>query len=341
MHVDIKTADIMPIRKTFKHVAKRIGADKFASRYQEATFDLQPDANFHYRPYWDSEHELYDERRTSIVMNDWYAFKDPRQFYYGTWTIARGKQQDAIENSFSFVETHDLLAQLSDESKALITSVIIPLRHVEYAANLNDYFITAYGYGAAITQMTAFSGMDRLANAQYISRIGLMLADNETTVVDDAKDQWLNAPQWQPMRQLVEDLWVVEDWFELFIVQHLVLDGFLYPFAYQQFENLFSAGNATSANNGFSLSLLTEFISKWFTESKRWVDATVKVAAKESPENQQLIEQWINQWQPRVIEAITPIVEQAFGSDTEQVMATINDEFSTRLIKKCALSASS
>ena len=233
------------------------------------------------------------------------------------------------------------MASLSDESKALITSVIIPLRHVEYGANLNDYFVTAYGYGAAITQMTAFSGMDRLANAQYISRIGLMLADNETTVLDDAKDQWLNAPQWQPMRQLVEDLWVVEDWFELLVVQHLVLDGFLYPFAYQHFEKLFNTSGSLSASNGVSLSLLTEFIGKWFTESKRWVDAIVKTAAKESPENQQLIEQWISQWQPRIIAAITPIAQQAFGDDTAQVIAAIEDEFATRLVKKCALSVSS
>ena len=83
MSVEIKTAAVEPVRQTFSHVARRLGSDKPASRYQEATFDLQSDCNFHYRPLWDPERELYDKRRTAIVMKDWYAFKDPRQFYYG------------------------------------------------------------------------------------------------------------------------------------------------------------------------------------------------------------------------------------------------------------------
>ncbi len=109
MSVEIKTAAIEPVRQTFSHVARRLGADKPASRYQEATFDLQSDCNFHYRPLWDPEHELYDKRRTAIRMNDWYAFKDPRQFYYATYVLNRAKLQDTAENNFDFVERHGAL----------------------------------------------------------------------------------------------------------------------------------------------------------------------------------------------------------------------------------------
>ena len=97
MQIDIKTTAVEQVRQTFSHVARRLGADKPASRYQEATFDLQPEVNFHYRPLWQPEFELYDKGRTAIVMNDWYAFKDPRQYYYGAYTTARAKQQDAME----------------------------------------------------------------------------------------------------------------------------------------------------------------------------------------------------------------------------------------------------
>lgn len=50
MSIDIKSVSIKPKRETFGHVARRIGEGKSASRYEEATFDLQPVANFHYRP---------------------------------------------------------------------------------------------------------------------------------------------------------------------------------------------------------------------------------------------------------------------------------------------------
>ncbi|KAF7961669.1 hypothetical protein AWV80_30510 [Cupriavidus sp. UYMU48A] len=44
-------------------------------------YDLQPETSFHYRPLWQPQYELYDARRTQVVMQDWYALKDPRQFY--------------------------------------------------------------------------------------------------------------------------------------------------------------------------------------------------------------------------------------------------------------------
>ena len=103
MNIDLQAREITPLRQTYAHVAKYIGGDKTASRYQEATFGAQPMVNFHYRPTWDPGHELFDASRSKIVLADWYVLKDPRQFYYATWTMARAKQQDAMEANFQFV----------------------------------------------------------------------------------------------------------------------------------------------------------------------------------------------------------------------------------------------
>jgi len=331
MQIDIKTAEVTPLRQTFRHVKDHIGEGKQASRYQEATLRLQPEANFHYRPYWDPERELYDTRRTAIEMENWYAFKDPRQFYYGTWTITRSKQQDATERNFNFVEKRNLLDLMSDEWRQKVSEILIPLRHVEYAANLNNYYVTSYGYGAAITQMTAFSGMDRLGIAQYISRIGLILDGNSGEVLTGAKEAWLNNPLWQPLREMVEELLVVEDWFELFVAQNFVLDGLLYPLVYERLDKV------VSENGGSSLAMLTEFMVEWFAESKRWVDATVKTAAQESAANKAQMEQWSAKWIARVSGALSPIAEHSFGADAEQVMGELQEELKARAKKKCAL----
>lgn len=331
MQIDIKTADVTPLRQTFKHVKERIGEGKQASRYQEATIALQPESNFHYRPYWDSERELYDKRRTAIEMEDWYAFRDPRQFYYGTWTIARSKQQDATERNFNFVEKRNLLDLVSDEWRQKISEILIPLRHVEYGANLNNYYVTSYGYGAAITQMTAFAGMDRLGIAQYISRIGLILDGNSGEVLTSAKEAWMSNPMWQPLRKMVEELLVVDDWFELFVAQNFVLDGILYPLVYERLDA------AISQNGGSSLAMLTEFMVEWFAESKRWVDATLKTAAQESDTNKALLEQWTSKWVANVNEALSPIAEHSFGADGEKILGELQAELKARAKKKCAL----
>ncbi|MEC7816429.1 MAG: phenol hydroxylase, partial [Pseudomonadota bacterium] len=56
MSIEIKTTSMEPIRHTYSHIARRFG-DKPATRYQEASYDLEAKTNFHYRPQWDSRYE--------------------------------------------------------------------------------------------------------------------------------------------------------------------------------------------------------------------------------------------------------------------------------------------
>ena len=66
MAIDLRTVSIKPLRQTFGHLARRMGGDKPASRYLEGTMDIQAMDNFHYRPTWDPEHEIFDNTRTAI-----------------------------------------------------------------------------------------------------------------------------------------------------------------------------------------------------------------------------------------------------------------------------------
>ena len=117
MSIDLKTASVTPIRRTFDHLADKLGPDKNPTRYQEANWGLQPQLNFHYKPTWDPTRDLYDPARTAIVMADFDDLIDPRQYYYGTWTIQRGKQQDSQEKNFDFVESRGLLSGLDEAWK--------------------------------------------------------------------------------------------------------------------------------------------------------------------------------------------------------------------------------
>ncbi|BCZ77839.1 phenol hydroxylase P1 protein [Paraburkholderia terrae] len=328
MQIDIKTSAVEQVRQTFSHVARRLGADKPASRYQEATFDLQPEVNFHYRPLWQPEFELYDKGRTAIVMSDWYAFKDPRQYYYGAYTIARAKQQDTMEKNFEFVAKRRLLADLSDDAKAHIAALMVPLRHVEWAANTNNCFVTGYGWGTAITQATMFHCMDRLGIAQYLSRIGLALDGNQGTSLVDGKERWMSDPMWQGLRRVVEDTMVVKDWFETFVAQNLVLDGLLYPLVYRHIDERI----ARLYGPGFGM--LNEFASSWFDETSRWVDATIKTAATESPENKALLAQWVAKWRTAVLDALKPLAIAGLGDDAHHALEHIAQTFDARVAKQ-------
>lgn len=329
MDIDLRTVSIKPLRHTFDHIAKRLGGDKPASRYLEGTMDIQAVTNFHYRPLWDANHDIFDESRTAISMKDWYVFKDPRQFYYGAYTMARAKMQEAAEENFSFVEDRGIAQRLPEPVRELALKVLVPLRHVAWAGNMNNMFICAYGYGTAITQPCNYNAMDHLGIAQYLTRLGLALGDPES--LKTAKAEWLSSSVWHSLRNYVEDTFVMKDWFELFVAQNFVLDGLLYPLVYQQIDRVFDE------QAGPGISLMTRFQDAWFDETKRWVDSCMKLAAAESPENKALLTAWVGQWRERAVSVLRPLAELALGDNAASILDQLQAGLNERAAK-CGLS---
>ncbi len=326
MHIDLRTVSIKPLRQTYDHVARRIGGDKPASRYQEGTFDLQATHNFHYRPTWDPQHEIFDPSRSAIRMADWYAFKDPRQFYYGAYALARAKQQDTAEGNFDFVEDRGLADDLPAALRDAVLKLLVPLRHVAWGSNMNNAAICAYGYGTAFTQPCVYQAMDQLGIAQYLTRIGLLLGD--VAVLDEAKAAWMDDDAWQGLRRYVEDSFVLKDPFELYVAQNVVLDGLLYPLVYETVID-----GVLAARGGTAVAMLTRFMTDWFGETRKWVDATLKTAAAESVGNQALLQKWIAHWRDRAAGALLPVARIALDEDAEAVLADTLQQFDVRLAK--------
>lgn len=329
MTIDLKAREIQPLRQTYAHVAQYIGDGKHASRYEEATMGAQPAANFHYRPTWNPDHELFDPGRSAVQMADWYVLRDPRQFYYASWTMTRARQQDAMESNYQFVEQRGLVGKMSDAVRAKACDVLMPLRHAAWGGNMNNCSIAAYGYGTAFTAPAMFHAMDHLGAAQYLTRLGLAL--DEPGVLEAGRNAWLQEPRWQVLRRYVEDTLVLQDPFELFVAQNLALDGQLYPLIYGAFvdEHLASQG-------GTAVAMLTAFMPEWHEESVRWVDAVVKTAAAESAANRSLIASWARSWAERAQAALAPVAELALDSAGEAALASARAALDAR-IKKAEL----
>lgn len=327
MTVEIKTKTVTQSRNTFSHVARRIGGDKPASRYQEATFDLQPEVNFHYRPLWEPDKAIYDKSRTAIVMADWYALKDPRQYYYGAYTMTRARQQETMEKNIDFSQRRGLLSGLQEAEREQILLGLVPLRHFEWGANSNNCYMTAYGWGTAVTQATMFHTMDRLALAQYLSRIGLLIDGNTGESLQQAKTLWMEHSAWQGMRRLVEKMMATKDWFELFVAQNMVVDGLLYPLMFRTFVS------RIDSSHGPSLGLITEFMTTWHDETARWVDATVKIVAAEPGSNASQLAVWSSTWRDRTKDALLPLLTVLLGSEAAGALEQADKALEERMSK--------
>jgi phenol/toluene 2-monooxygenase (NADH) P1/A1 len=325
MQIDLRTVTLEPLRHAYDHLEARFGA-KPASRYQEGSYDLQAVENLHYRPTWDPDQALYDATLSRVRMRDWYTIKDPRQFYYSSYTLARARQQDTAESNFGFVETRGLADLLPQDLRELALALLVPLRHAAWGANQNNTLICAYGYGTTFTQPCMFQAMDQLGIAQYLSRLGLLLGGTES--LDAGKRAWMESPTWQPLRRYVEDVMALRDPIEVFTAQNVVLDGLLMPLVYERLVD-----DVLSSRGASCVAMLTQFMSEWGGETRKWIDAVVKTLATESAENRAAFGDWIDRWQPRAVEAVAPLVALVLGADAGEAVEAQVSELSKRLAK--------
>lgn len=325
MPIDLRTITIEPLRQNYDHLEKRFGS-KPASRYQEGSYDIQPVENLHYRPTWDPEQTLYDPTLSRIRMRDWYELKDPRQLYYGSYTQLRARQQETAESNFAFVESNKLLETIPQTVHQQALDLLVPLRHVAWAADLNNMMVCGYGYGTTFTQPCIFYAMDQLGIAQYLSRLGLLLDGPQALAA--AKDAWMKDAAWQPMRRYVEDVMALRDPVEVFIAQDVALDGLLYPLTYERLVD-----DVLSTHGGAPVAMLMQFMGRWGTETRRWTESTMKIMAAESDDNRTVLEEWITAWGKRATEALQPLAAIVVGNDADSLVQEQGDALITRVAK--------
>ncbi len=325
MELNIASVEIEPKRHTFGNVARRLGEDRPASRYEEAMYDAQPTENFHYRPQWEPEFEIYDKARTKIKMNDWYDLLDPRKFHYMTYVSTRASQNAANIQSFDFIEKRSLVNFIKRENLEKAFDFLTPLRHYEYGANMNNLAIVDRVYGTAMMSATMFHAEDRLGMAQHITKMILLLGDNDVTKLDSGKEAWLNDSKWQGLRKAVEDSLVEKDPIRLFIKQNVVFDAFVIPLMINEFSK------EMATHEEMVVPMLSEFITSWYEETIKWLDSVVKVMVNESAENKELLTQWIKEDIEIMETAMEPL--SAFSANPSELLSSTKLELISRLSK--------
>lgn len=289
-------------RQTYQNVIDRLG-DKPVSRYLEATLDVQPRENFHYRPTWIQDRELYDERFSALRLTDSYTFTDPRQYYYTAYVTARAGLHDDFGKTLNYLEDRDLLAKLPLAWRDMVSSVVVPLRHYESGAQLVSVTGARFAYGTALEQCCSFAAFDRIGNAQMLSRVGMALGGGTSDQLAQAKREWMGADHLQPLRRLVEEIMVVGDWAEGILAIDFV-DSLMYPLLFQGLDEAALLGGASA------FSLVAQHFNTWFADQRKWIDALVGTWATDPGEgaaNRQTLSRIFDTWADRAHAAVAAL----------------------------------
>lgn len=322
MQYELRQNIITPCRNAYQALIDRQG-DVPASRYQEGTVGIQSTENFHYRPLWDPEHEIYDPSFSVLRLTDPEGFVDPRQYFYAPYVAARATLHGDFAKTLDYVDKRGLLSQLPRSWRLLMSDVMVPLRHYESGAQLITVAGARFAWGTPIAQCLSYAAFDRIGLAQMISRIGISVADGTDEALSNAKSQWCDAEQLQPLRRNVEQLMAQRDWAVGVIGLDLV-DQILYPLLYRHLDDvaLFSGGAPYS--------LLTQHLTEWYTDHRRWLDA-LYVAWADDPShgtsNRAHLAHIVGTWLPHAATATAAIAAQIDAAlDTTGVSAAQRSE---------------
>lgn len=265
MEYELRQQVVEPQRKTFQNLVDRYG-DKPASRYLKASIDIQPTENFHYRPLWGADEELYDTAYSAFRLTDPYSYLDPRQYYYAPYVTNRAALHDAFGKTLDYLSQRELLGRLPLPWQNLLAGVVLPLRHYESGAQLISVNGARFAYGSTIAQCLTYAAFDRIGNAQMITRAGIALGGGSADLLGAAKNDWMERDSLQGLRRLVEELLIEADWATQVIAVDLA-DRMLYPLLYRHLDEAALLGGAGS------YSLIAQHFANWFEDHRRWLDA--------------------------------------------------------------------
>lgn len=314
MQYELRYQVIEPKRHSYQNVIDRFG-DQPVSRYLEATLDVQPRENFHYRPTWAQDRELYDERYSALRLADPYAYTDPRQFFYTPYVTNRAALHEEFGKTLAYLEERELLPRMPEAWRAILASVVVPLRHYESGAQLISVTGARFAYGTSLEQCCTFAAFDRIGNAQMLSRVGIALGAGTADILTTAKQEWLDSDHLQPLRRLVEEIMIVDDWAEGLLAIDIV-DSLIYPLLYTGLDERALIGGAGA------YSLFAQHLSKWFTDQRKWLDALI-AAWRDDPDNgesnQSHMARIDSTWRPRAqqaADALSSVVDDRLNGAT-------------------------
>lgn len=299
MGFELRTNTIEPKRNTFDHLVERFG-DRPATRYQEGTYNLQSMENFHYRPFWDPAHEIYDENYSALKLTDPYSYSDPRQYYYNTWVSSRASHYEAFGKTLKYIEDRRMFERLPENWHLMLVHAITPLRHYEAGAQLISINACRFAWGTTISQAAGYAAMDRIGNAQLLSMIGLAMGGGAPDKLAEAKTHWLDDPSLQGLRRLLEEALIEPDWVSGLLALEIT-DAQLIPLVFRHLDE-----RALFRNAG-AYSLLAQHFSSWYTDQQKWLIPLLKAWVKD-PEhgeaNAKSLGAIVDRWYPQSQDAV-------------------------------------
>lgn len=279
---------------------------KFHYHYRRdpVPFELDPEAPLNR---WYLEHR----ESSPFTVDDWEGYRDPFKLTYKTYVELQHGRETYLDGLVDQFEDAGTAAELDPAWVATLGRLLIPARFPGHVLQMLGLYVGQMAPSSFVTNPSNFQAADELRRVQRIAYHTKVLANahgDELATTAHARTAWESDGAWQPVREAFERLLVAYDWGEAFVALNFAVKP--------AFDALFGEALAELARvngDGF-LALLLQELNGDAERSRAWSEELVRYAIERRPGNREVVESWLDTWEPRAVTAATglaPLFETA------------------------------
>lgn len=258
----------------------------YSTNNPDAPWELSPDSpmNLWYKQY---------RNASPLKHDDWDAFTDPDQLVYRTYNMMQDGQEAYVQGLFDQFNEREHDRMIQDGWQHTLARCFAPLRYLFHCLQMSSAYVQQMAPASTISNCCILQTADSLRwlthTAYRTHELGLTYGD--AGFGERERELWENEPGWQGLRELMEKQLIAFDWAEAFLSLNLVIKPMLVESVFKPLQQ------QAWENNDTLLPLLIDSQLKDAERHNRWAKALVKHAL-ENPDNQAVIDGWIEKWQP-------------------------------------------
>lgn len=259
---------------------------------------------------------------STVIKADWDAFRDPSGMYYRNYIVGQDNAERSLDAVFEVARDADFVSGIGEAWRTDLVTLVGALSHAEWGTAMAHQHVQRFALSPTVACCAQLQVMDKLRSAERsLEWFDLIHPDGEDLI----SEAWMNSQALQPLRKLLEEILIVQDWAEVIVAVNIALLGIMQPFQ----REVFVRGGR--ANADFVTAALGAAFGKDGSRHAAWGDAFIKLTQTEES-NATAVSDWLERYVPDAVAAFEALAAALpVGGIAAEALEVAKSELRARL----------
>lgn len=282
-------------------------AKRRATQYEEVTLHVQWDPkNYASQGWFNRDHRgrpAWDEETTVLKAKDWWAYRDPSEEWFRPFVTRQAATGDSIERAIEGAGRADMFSGFTPQWREFLASHYAVYRYPEYGLFMSLCYAQREALSDVVASPIVFQGLEKDRHAQDITLYCMELESQLPSFSDGScKTLWMESPIWQPTRKVIEFLMASRDWGEINFVINLIYEPLLAALFSRELVLRFAPRHGDAVTPAIAEGAETDRHYRQLAAV-----ALAKFLIEQDSANVAVMQAWLQNWTPQVIDAVTAL----------------------------------